>query len=171
MTDATPILGGQRALLRIERHLVDPPQVVWNAITDRDELRAWFPCDVEVVGGRWEVGALIVFRFSPEVIDMTLEGRVLAADEPILLSYSWGEEVLRFELSADDGGTRIVLTDELAAGIAARNAAGWEQCLARLGRRPSEESSWQASFDRYVAKFSPLLGPQEGPPTGHKTVG
>jgi uncharacterized protein YndB with AHSA1/START domain len=171
MTEVTLLSGGQRASLRLERHLVDPPEVVWGALTDRDQLRSWFPCDVEVVGGTWRVGAAIVFRFSPEVIDMTLKGRVLAVDEPTLLSFSWGEETLRFDLSAEGTGTLMILTDELPPGIAARNAAGWEECLARLAsQQPAEEPGWKESFDRYVAEFSPLLGPQDGPPSGHKVV-
>ena len=171
MTEATLLSGGQRASLRLERRLVDPPGVVWGALTDRDQLLSWFPCDVEVVGGTWKVGAAIVFRFSPEVLDMTLHGHVLAVDEPTLLSFSWGDETLRFDLSAEGTGTLMVLTDELPPRIAARNAAGWEQCLARLARQqPSEEPSWRASFDRYVAEFSPRLGPQDGPPPGHKVV-
>jgi uncharacterized protein YndB with AHSA1/START domain len=168
MTEATVTTSGERASLRLERHLVDPPEVVWGAITDRDQLRSWFPCDVEVVGGVWQVGAALVFRFPPEVIDVTLHGEVLAVDEPSLLSFSWGEEILRFELTAVASGTRLVLTDELPRAIAARNAAGWDSCLARLaGQRPDEESGWKASFDKYTAAFSPLLGTQDGPPAAH----
>ena len=169
MTEATLLPGGQRAAIRLERHLADPPDVVWRAITDREELRSWFPCDVEVVGGAWRVGAAIVFRFSPDVIDMTLHGRVLAVEEPSLLRYSWGEETLLFELSPEGRGTRMTLTDELPPVIAARNAAGWEQCLERLERGPfSEAFSWKDAFDEHVDDFSPLLGPQAGPPSGHK---
>jgi hypothetical protein len=47
---------------------------------------------------------------------MTLTGEVLEADEPNALACTWGEETLRFELSAaGDGGTRLVLVDELPA--------------------------------------------------------
>jgi uncharacterized protein YndB with AHSA1/START domain len=169
MTEATVTTSGERASLRLERHLVDPPEVVWSAITDRDQLRSWFPCDVEVVGGVWQVGAAIVFRFPPEVIDVTLHGDVLAVEAPALLSFSWGEEILRFELTEVGSGTRLVLTDELPPAIAARNAAGWEACLARLVPSLSnEDPSWQAAFDKYAAKFSAALGPQEGPPAGQQ---
>jgi uncharacterized protein YndB with AHSA1/START domain len=171
MTEARLLPGGRRATLRLERHLADPPEVVWGALTDRAQLLSWFPCDVEVVGGRWEVGAAIVFCFSPEVIDMTLHGQVLAVDELKLLSFTWGEEILRFELSPEGSGTLMVLTDELPPDIVARNAAGWEQCLVRLGRQEnSHQPSWKSSFDRYAAEFFPLLGPQEGPPSNHRVV-
>jgi uncharacterized protein YndB with AHSA1/START domain len=170
MTQATLHADGRVASVRLERHLVDPPDVVWSAITDRDELRSWFPCDVEVVGGTWRVGAAIVFRFSP-AFDMTLDGEVLAVEEARLLRYSWGEDTLCFELVAEGSGTRLTLTDELPPGSAARNAAGWEECLARLDGQPSaEDGSWKASFEKYSAEFSPLLGAQEGPPEGHQAV-
>ena len=54
-------------------------------ITEPNELRSWFPCDVEISGGRWEAGAAITFRFSPKVMDMTLSGRVVIVEEPTLL--------------------------------------------------------------------------------------
>jgi uncharacterized protein YndB with AHSA1/START domain len=169
MSDATLLTDTQRPAVRLERHLVDPPEVVWRAITDRDQLRSWFPCDVEVSGDRWEVGATIAFRFPPEVIDMTLEGEVLAVEEPKLLVYTWGEDTLRFELHPDaHAGTTLVLIDELPPASAARNAAGWDDCLDRLAGRRSEEGGWQARFERYAAGFTPVVGSQEGPPSGYK---
>jgi uncharacterized protein YndB with AHSA1/START domain len=123
---------------------------------------------VIVEGGRWQVGSAIAFPFPPEVIDMTLTGTVLAADEPRLLSYTWGEEVLSFELHPDGDGTRLVLTDQLQAGWAARNAAGWDDCLDRLAGLPAEPAAWQRRFAAYSAAFESQIGPQEGPPEGYK---
>jgi hypothetical protein len=81
------------------------------------------------------------------VIDLTLAGTVLAVDEPRLLSYTWGDdEILRFELYADGEGTRLVLTDQLRASWAARNAAGWADCLDRLAGRSAEPDAWRRRF-------------------------
>ena len=105
MTDATLDTTAVRPAVRLERYLPDPPPVVWQAITDRAQLKEWFPCDVIVEGGRWEVGAAITFPFPQQVIEMTLTGTVLAVDEPKLLSYTWGDdEILRFELLSRGGG-------------------------------------------------------------------
>jgi uncharacterized protein YndB with AHSA1/START domain len=143
---------------------------VWRALTDPEELKAWFPCGVVVEGGRWEAGATITFPFPPEVIDMTLTGEVLTVDEPRLLVYTWGDqETLRFELSpAGDGGTRLLLTDELQAARAARNAAGWDDCLDRLAGLPARPTAWQERFAAYSAVFEPRIGRQEGPPAGYQ---
>ena len=168
MNDGTLLTHGSRPAVRLERHLDDPPSVVWQALTDREQLRSWFPCDVVVAGGSWDVGAAITFHFPPEVIDMTLTGRVLAFDEPKVLAFSWGEENLRFELSADGDGTRLVLIDELPAGIAARNAAGWDVCLDRLAGLDPAPDAWRPRFEVYAAAFEPALGRQEGPPDGYK---
>jgi uncharacterized protein YndB with AHSA1/START domain len=169
MTDATLDPAGPRPAVRLERHLPDPPPVVWQAITDRAQLKEWFPCDVIVEGGRWVVGAAITFPFPPEVIEMTLTGTVLAVDEPKLLAYTWGDgETLRFELYPDGTGTRLVLIDELPAGSAARNAAGWDDCLDRLAGRPADPDAWPRRFAAYSAAFEPVIGPQEGAPADYK---
>lgn len=164
MTRATLLTERKRPAVRLERQLSDPPEVVWRALTDRAELGSWFPCDVVVEGGMWAPGARIAFRFDPKVMDLTLRGEVLEVVEPRVLSYTWGEELLRFELSAKDGGTLLVLIDELPANAAARNAAGWEDCLDLLAGRKPAEGAWQARFAEYRVVFEPALGQQDGPP-------
>ena len=166
MTSATLLTDRARPAVRLERRLADPPEVVWRALTDRDELRAWFPCDVLV--DRWEAGAAITFPFPPDVIDMTLTGEVLEVDEPARLAYTWGEEILRYELSPEGDGTLLVLINELAPGAAARNAAGWEICLDRLAGLQPTPDAWHPHFVAYAAAFEPQLGPQEGPPPEYK---
>jgi uncharacterized protein YndB with AHSA1/START domain len=165
MTDATLLTDRARPSVRLERRLPDPPDVVWGALTERDQLRSWFPCDVIVAGGTWRVGASISFPFAPDM-DITLTGEVLDVAPPRLLAYTWGEETLRFELTADGAGTLLVLTDELPANAAARNAAGWDECLDRLVGIEPPAGGWRARFDAYAATFEPLVGPQEGPPPG-----
>src|SRR5919204_948742 len=129
MTDAELLADRDRPAVRLERHLPDPPAGVWKALTERAHLRSWFPSDVILDGGRWEVRATIAFPFPPETIDLTLTGEVLEVDEPDLLVFTWGEDTLRFELSPEAGGTRLVLLDELPAHSAARHAARREDRL------------------------------------------
>jgi uncharacterized protein YndB with AHSA1/START domain len=161
MTDARLLTERERPAIRLERHLPDPPGVVWRALTEREQLRDWFPCDVIIAGGRWEVGATISFPFRPELhMDTALTGEVLEVDEPSVLAFTWGDDTLRFELSPDGDGTRLVLIDELPSDAAARNAAGWEQCLDRLAGIEPEPDGWQPRFERYAATFEPLLGRQ-----------
>jgi uncharacterized protein YndB with AHSA1/START domain len=168
MTDAAISVEDGRPTVRLERRLVDPPSVVWGALTERAQLRSWFPCDVLVNGGEWKVGAVISFVFPSEVIDMTLSGEVLIVEEPTRLAFTWGDEVLRFELAESDGGTLLVLFDELGPSAAARNAAGWDDCLDVLVGLAPQPDAWKVHFDQYRRAFEPILGLQEGPPTGYK---
>jgi uncharacterized protein YndB with AHSA1/START domain len=160
MTDASVSTEGGRTCVRLERHFVDPPAIVWRALTERDQLRTWFPCDVVVDGGRWVVGARITFIFPPEVIDITLSGEVIDLEEPSRLAYRWGDEVLRFELSEDHGGTLLVLFDELPPSFAARNAAGWDDCLDRLVGKTAPASAWREHFNQYQRDLSRFSVPR-----------
>jgi uncharacterized protein YndB with AHSA1/START domain len=165
MHDATLSTAGGRPVLRFERRLPHPPEVVWRALIDPVELRTWFPGDI--VADEWTEGSALTFRQEghPDTA-----GVVLEVEEPRRLSYSWWGNVLRFELTAlAGGGTLLVLTDELDGDSAARNAAGWEVCLGRLLGGGDPDLEWQPRFEHYVAEFEPTLGTQAGPPPATKT--
>lgn len=170
MSDSKASLArtGERPVLRFERHLRQPVETVWRAVTDPVEMRSWFPTRIEVE--EWKVGAALTHHFDGHDID-SLPGVVLEWDPPQRVRFTWGEDTIGLELTAtSDGGTTFILTEELSANHAARNAAGWEACLDRLQHR-SENNSWQERFEQYVAVFEPILGHQEGPPAGqHETA-
>jgi uncharacterized protein YndB with AHSA1/START domain len=164
MTNAELLDDRGRPAVRLERHLPDPPDVVWQALTQPEQLRAWFPCEVTLRGGRWAIGAAITFEF-PAHMRLTYTGKVLEVDEPTSLAFTWGPSTLRFQLSPEGDGTRLVLIDELPQDAAARNAAGWERCLDRLAGIEPTRDGWQPLFEQYAAAFTPALGPQEARPT------
>lgn len=164
MSEATLLKAGGRPVLRFERHLLKPIDTVWRAVTDLDEMRTWFPTRIEME--EWAVGARLTHHFDDHDID-PLPGTVLQWDPPRRVSFTWGEDIISFELTSASGGTTFVLTEELRASHAARNAAGWEACLDRL-ELGGEQHSWQDRFDHYAAEFEPVLGRQDGPPPGMK---
>ena len=165
MREATLLREGDRPVLRFERHLGRPVDEVWRAVTDPAEMRAWFPTRVEIA--EWRAGAALTHHFDEHDID-PLPGTVLEWDPPRRVRFTWGEDTIGFELApAAGGGTVFVLTEELSAGHAARNAAGWESCLDRL-ELGTPAGDWQPRFEHYVAAFEPVLGPQEGPPEGYR---
>jgi len=163
MSDATLLSAGNRPVLRFERHLPLPVETVWRAVTDKVEMRSWFPTRIEI--DEWKVGASLVHHFDDQDVG-PLPGTVLEWDPPRRVSFTWSDDTISFELSpAPDGGTTFVLTEELSPNHAARNAAGWDSCLDRLQQR-GDGDSWKVRFNRYVASFEPVLGPQDGPPEG-----
>lgn len=165
MNDATLLRAGGRPILRFERHLPRPVADVWRAVTEPEGLATWFPTRLEL--DEWRVGAPIVHHFDGTDLP-ALPGTVLVVDPPVRLSFTWADDVITFELTPlPDGGTRFVLTEELAAKHVARNAAGWEACLQRL-EIGVDEFDWRTRFAHYTEVFEPELGEQEGPPAGHE---
>jgi glutathione S-transferase len=123
----------------MDRMLAASPMRVWHALTDPDALTRWFwPAALHPVaevdlrpGGKLRIEA-------PG--QMAVEGEFLRIDEPRVLEFTWcwdGEDLVttvRVELSAVDGGTRLVLhhggfPDD---GQRDSHATGWSDCLARL---------------------------------------
>jgi uncharacterized protein YndB with AHSA1/START domain len=163
--NGTYITVDGRPALVFERRLAHPMDAVWQAISEPDELAAWFPNSVEIDA---RVGGQMHFTF-PEGLDYPpMEGEVLEYDPPRRFHFTWGPDELRFDLEPiDDGeGCLLRLTDMLSESEkAARDAAGWHVCLDTLddhlsgvetaapGTRPN--SDWQGYYDRYIAEGMP----------------
>ena len=169
----------EKYVLRFERRLAHAPEKVWRALTEAEQLRQWFPTDIE---GERKRGAKVRFVFredAPAAADMPellehdpvdLDGEFTEFDPPRLLAYTWGDQYLRWELDPIDEGCRLVFTHtfEQGSGIphpggprkqAARDAAGWETCLARLGAildggAEGAEPDWPAVYETYVERFA-----------------
>src|SRR3954468_21649469 len=132
--------------LRFERRLAHPPERVWRAITEPDDLRAWFPFDIE---GDRAAGAPLRFVFRDGEAE-PFEGRMVDFDAPRALELEWGGgERLRLAGRAAGGGgrrgrearpagdgTRLTLLNTFEEqGRAARDGAGWHACLDALAER------------------------------------
>ncbi|WP_327319914.1 SRPBCC domain-containing protein [Streptomyces sp. NBC_01235] len=157
-------LDDGRPAVRLARAYGHPADRVWQLVTDPGELAHWFPSRVDIELRR---GGTIRFSGDPNMPEST--GRVLAVDAPRHLSFAWGGDELRFDLEAvDDAHTRLTLTDVLeAADTAARNAAGWEVCLAALDVRAGNEGAgaavrWETCYRAYVEAGFPSGAPVPG---------
>jgi uncharacterized protein YndB with AHSA1/START domain len=143
--------------VRFERTYPHPIDRVWEAVSEPDQLAAWFPSKVEIDP---VVGGDIVFSGDPN--HEGAASKVLAIDPPRHLAFSWGADELRFDLEPiDDESCRFVLTNLLdERNAAARNGAGWHVCLAELdkhlrgvpSRGPHSEDTlaWSPLYEGYV---------------------
>lgn len=160
-------LGG-RWRLRFTRELAHPPEKVWRAVTEPQHLAAWFP---QRISGEWVPGGRLVFS-SPEGRGPDFEGEVIACEPPSLLEFSWGTDVIRLEIEARPGGCTFTLLDTFGeVGKAARDAAGWDECVDRLIRHlgglaalPAGQR-WAEVHPGYVEAFGPQAA-TIGPPPG-----
>jgi len=128
--------------LRLERRYDQPVERVWRALTDPDELRRWFPGELEISH----------------------------ADPPRMLIGSWqGDGTLRFELRPDGEGCVLTFTHGFTdRNQAALTGAGWDRCFARLdavlaGQTMSYDDSlaaWPQVHERLAAAWDidPGLG-------------
>jgi uncharacterized protein YndB with AHSA1/START domain len=166
---ATLERGGGRPTLHFERRLPYSPETVWRALTEEQALAAWFPTTID---GDRAGGAALTFRFEHVQLE-PMEGEMVAFEPPSLLAFTWGGDLLRFELLPDGDGTILELTVELdELGKATRDGAGWHQCLDSLSlslsadpRRPDSADDWRALRDTYADRFGPdasTLGPPPG---------
>src|SRR4051794_41670919 len=90
--------------LRFERRLAHSPERVWRAITEPDDLRAWFPFDID---GERAAGAPLRFVFREGEAE-PFEGRMVDFDAPRALELECGGgERVRPEVGADGGGPAL----------------------------------------------------------------
>jgi uncharacterized protein YndB with AHSA1/START domain len=168
--------AGDRHRLRYERLLRHPREKVWRALTQPDDLAVWFP--TEIVGERVEGGAL-TFPFRDQPFP-AMTGTLHRFDPPRLLEFDWGEDRLSFELADapdDAGGKRwcalTLVVDLVELGKAARDGAGWHECLELLANRLAGGQPWPPGtrWAPIAERYRAACGPEAsrlGPPDGWK---
>jgi uncharacterized protein YndB with AHSA1/START domain len=141
MTDLGTILReGDRVGLHFRRVLHHPQERVWRALTESEDLRHWFPCDV--VGDR-HAGAALKMPFWPGIVekydlddDPVLDGELLVWEPYSVFEFRWDTEILHWELTPHQDGTELLLTTWLVptpdAPPAEAAAAGYHVCLDAL---------------------------------------
>ena len=122
MIDGTLETVDGRPALRFERRLAHPVQRVWRAVSEPAELECWFPAAAE-----WTPAAGETFAAGGAT------GTVTEVSPPHVLAWEFNGDLYRFELTALDGGCRLVFTHVFDdRSIAAQTAAGWHAYLSRL---------------------------------------
>jgi uncharacterized protein YndB with AHSA1/START domain len=157
-----------RYVLRFECRLAHSMTEVWRALTDPEALDHWFPQEVEA---DLRPGGKILFSHRTGGAREPLpgfDGEIADFDPPRLISYTWGGDLLRWELRPDPAGCLLLFSDMITeVGKAARDAAGWQVCLealvASLDRTaPPPGDRWSQVHPGYVDRFGPraaTIGP------------
>ncbi len=142
--------------LCFERRLRAPLERVWQAVTDEDEMRSWFPGSVL---GERKVGAPLQFRNDVSVPE-GWEGTVSEWNPMKVFAFDWNGDDIRIELTPEGDETHLQFTHVLNhLSAAARTGAGWHACLANLdahllGATASAEV-WRDEYPVYLE----LMGP------------
>ncbi|MBN9739485.1 MULTISPECIES: SRPBCC domain-containing protein [unclassified Pseudonocardia] len=154
-----------RCALRFERRLAHPQDKVWRALTQIEHLRWWFAEVLDYDQSRFDaaLGAELGFVPTAEHAAIgTSHGRVTQVEAPTLLEYTWGSELLRWELEADGAGCRLVFTNIFDdRGFAPAMGAGWHAGLERLHDYLDDRAPDQATLEIDPAAWERLQADYE----------
>ena len=78
-------LEGEYATIMFRRILHHPPELVWQAITDPDELKGWLMCSFAKIDGR--TGGTVEMVSGPK--QFHVKGKILAWDPPNVYEHEW----------------------------------------------------------------------------------
>jgi uncharacterized protein YndB with AHSA1/START domain len=166
LTPLAPIdreFDGERWTLVFVREFRHPREKVWAALTDPDHLDAWSPFrpDRDLAG----TGPATLVMSDGDTEEAT-QATVLRAERPALLEYVWDTDLLRWELTEIDGGTRLTLRHTMPAeGWIPKVAAGWHVSFDVMERllegdpvpvirgRAAMPDGWEDLRDEYAAKL------------------
>jgi uncharacterized protein YndB with AHSA1/START domain len=166
-------IDAPRPTLVFSRDSRHPPDKVWGALTDPEGLAAWAPFVPDLA---LDEPGPVVLRMTDGDVTEEHAGRVLRASPPTLLEYTWGDDLLRWELEPNGSGTRITLRHTVDdADWLARVAAGWHLCLVvaerQLDGRPvgrivgqqAKENGWDELHEAYTRSLSGRASTGERP--------
>jgi uncharacterized protein YndB with AHSA1/START domain len=108
-----------------ERHWNHSVDEVWSYLTNNERLPLWFP---ELRAGELRTGGHMMF-LMPDGSSITME---ISDCEPLtILQYTWGADQVRFELTAEPGGCRLLLMEQITkmTDHTPKDLAGWHVCL------------------------------------------
>jgi uncharacterized protein YndB with AHSA1/START domain len=155
---------GEKWTLILVRELRHAPPLVWAALTDPAQLAEWAPFDAD--RNLASTGPMKLTAIGAPAGHNVSENNVKRADAPKLLEYNWGDFDLRWELEANDGGTRLTLWQNIAKPYIAWGAAGWHICFDVLDRLLAKDplgrmagpaamkvSGWQGLVADYTKQF------------------
>lgn len=140
---------------RFERHWPFAPEQVWSWLTDNAKLKQWFS-ELSVDDLR-EGGA---YKF--DMGDGTFEEMpIFELRTNAALAYAWGEDRVRFELSPESDGCRLMLVETIGklTDHTPRDLAGWHVCLdaVRALMDGHEIESRMELWNKIFEEYKPLV--------------
>lgn len=138
-------------IARFERHLQHPVEQVWALLTENDQLAKWFS-ELEV--DELREGGLIKFNMPDGTYE---EISILELKMYSVLEYTWGEDIVRFELHPESDGCRLLLIEKITSitNHTSKDLAGWHVCLEVIRALldgttiESREDEWKTWYQKY----------------------
>jgi uncharacterized protein YndB with AHSA1/START domain len=137
---------------KFERHYNHSVEEVWSWLTENDKLPKWFS---ELRVDELRKGGVIKFDMQDGTFE---ELTILEVEMNSILEYTWGEDIVRFELKQEPEGCCLFLieTIQTITNHTPKDIAGWHVCLdvinALLDGKTieSREEEWKKWYEKYV---------------------
>jgi uncharacterized protein YndB with AHSA1/START domain len=127
LADVACEVADERWTLVFVRDLRHPPERVWRALTDPAQLGRWAPYLTSRDLGR--PGDVTLTMIDGDTSE-ELAAAVTRAEPPTLLEYTFGTDLLLWELASTGSGTRLTLRHTVAGpDWLSKAASGWHLCL------------------------------------------
>ena len=145
-------------IAKFERHMLHSVEAIWSYLTNNDKLPLWFP---ELIVDDLRKGGIIKFAMQDGSFE---ELTIIELKMHSVLEYTWGEDIVRFELTEDSEGCKLVLNEKLKeiTPHTPKDLAGWHVCLDVIntlldGRKiANREDDWKKWYDRYVEEIKKI---------------
>ncbi|MFT4416443.1 SRPBCC family protein [Fredinandcohnia humi] len=141
-----------------ERHYRHSVEEVWSMLTDNDKLPLWFS---ELRVDNLREGGHILFDMQDGTFEeMTITDLQIGS----VLEYTWGDDIVRFELFPEKDGCQLLLIETITklTSHTPRDLAGWHVCLDVIGALldgrpiPSRKEEWEKWYQQYVKTIKEL---------------
>ncbi|MNJ47567.1 hypothetical protein D3C77_427260 [compost metagenome] len=145
-------------IARFERQLPHSAQEVWSWLSENDKLPQWFS---ELRVDELRTGGVIKFDMQDGTFE---ELEITELKMESVLEYTWGEDLVRFELYPESNGCRLLLIEKLhqIKDHTPKDLAGWHVCLDVVSKLlggetlESRHEEWKIWFEKYVQLIKDL---------------
>ncbi|WP_026582292.1 SRPBCC family protein [Bacillus sp. J33] len=143
------------------RKLDHPREDVWAMLTDNSCLKKWFP---ELHVEELKKGGKIKFDMGDGSFE---EMEILGLEQLAILEYTWGDDIVRFELEEENSSTQLRLIEKITeiTDHTPRDLAGWHVCLDVISRlldgknTVSRKEEWEKWYEEYKIAVDAVMKP------------
>ena len=140
-----------------DRKLAHEPEQVWQMLTDNQKIQRWFSgLQIEEPGK----GGYLTFDMGHGNFEKMA---ITDYEERERLGFEWGEDHVLFELTPEEGGTRLKLVETIQTltDHTPKDVAGWHVCLdvlqALLDKKGIERTlEWEHWYPEYKRLFESM---------------
>jgi uncharacterized protein YndB with AHSA1/START domain len=139
-------------IARFERHFDHSVEDVWSWLTDNEKLPKWFS---ELRVDELREGGVIKFDMQDGTFE---ELTILDLEMNSILEFTWGEDIVRFELNQESDGCSLVLIEKIKTitNHTPKDLAGWHVCLDVINALidgstiDDRKEAWKKWYEKYV---------------------